>query len=202
MWAMADTRSKIIKAATKAMNRNGYHGTSMEKIAKRAGIAKSTIFHHFKNKEDILHAILEQTIPRAIFNLTLIVHDRNLAPREKLKAFLKFHLNLVEEYGDVLDLYFEGSRFLSRQNRRIYIERRRIYTELVREIIREMQQERPDGNLSGLNPTIVAHTVLGMCNWTYTWYKKDGKLDMSAIADQFHQLLVGSPGTEEIHAER
>ena len=133
---MADTRNKIIKVATMVMNQNGYHGTSTEMIARKAGIAKSTIFHHFKNKEAILHAILDQTIPRAIFNLTLIVHDRNLTPGGKLKAFLKFHMNLVEEYGRVLDLYFEGSRFLSKHNRRIYIERRRVYTDLVEQIIK------------------------------------------------------------------
>jgi len=194
---MKDTRSKIIKVATKVMNQKGYHGTSTEMIAKKAGIAKSTIFHHFKNKEDILHVILEQTVPGAIFNLTLIVHDRNLTPRGKLKAFLKFHMNLVEEYGNVLDLYFEGSRFLRKQNRQIYIERRRVYTALVRQITREMQQETPH-RFSNLNPTIVANTILGMCNWTYTWYKKDGKLDMSAIADQFYQIIAGNTGPEEI----
>ena len=181
------------------MNQNGYHGTSTEMIARKAGIAKSTIFHHFKNKEAILHAILDQTIPRAIFNLTLIVHDRNLTPGGKLKAFLKFHMNLVEEYGKGLDLYFEGTRFLSKHNRRIYIERRRVYTALVKQIIREIQQEAP-GSFSNLNPTIVANTILGMCNWTYTWYKKDGKLDMSAIADQFYRFIAGNTGPEEIQS--
>ena len=42
----------ILKNALEIFNENGYVGTSINDVAKKSGIAKSTIFHYFENKED------------------------------------------------------------------------------------------------------------------------------------------------------
>ena len=43
----------ILKNALEIFNENGYVGTSINDVAKKSGIAKSTIFHYFENKEDL-----------------------------------------------------------------------------------------------------------------------------------------------------
>ena len=39
----------ILKNALEIFNENGYVGTSINDVAKKSGIAKSTIFHYFEN---------------------------------------------------------------------------------------------------------------------------------------------------------
>jgi AcrR family transcriptional regulator len=192
---MADNRNKIIEVATKVISEKGYHGASMQMIAEKVGITKSTIFHYFKNKEAILLAILEKTVPYATYNLTLILNDKTLTSRQKLKAFLRSQLELVKEQGAILNLYLAESRHLSKRQRQVYIKSRRVYTDLVKQIIKELQQE-PQSRLANLNPTIVANALLGMCNWAVTWYKKTGELDVDGIVDQFYQIIMGN--TDEV----
>jgi AcrR family transcriptional regulator len=51
------TREAIIEAAFSLFLRQGYHGTSMRQIAKRAGIALGGIYNHFGSKEDVFREV-------------------------------------------------------------------------------------------------------------------------------------------------
>lgn len=52
------TRTDIIRAAHDLIIQNGYHGTSMRKIATEAGIALGGIYNHFGSKEDIFQEVV------------------------------------------------------------------------------------------------------------------------------------------------
>src|SRR5436190_17730540 len=49
----------ILEVATKIFIHQGYSATSMELIAKEAGVSKITIYKHFKNKADLFSHIME-----------------------------------------------------------------------------------------------------------------------------------------------
>lgn len=58
-------RNAILTAATRLFSRNGFKETSMAELSQMTGAASGTIFHHFKNKEDLFCKVLqrvEQTI--------------------------------------------------------------------------------------------------------------------------------------------
>lgn len=50
--------SSIKKTARELFRQNGYHKTSVNALAKKANIAKATIYKYFESKEMILHALL------------------------------------------------------------------------------------------------------------------------------------------------
>jgi AcrR family transcriptional regulator len=51
-------KDSIKRAAQELFRKFGYHKTSVNEIAKRAKIAKATIYKYFDSKEDVLHALL------------------------------------------------------------------------------------------------------------------------------------------------
>ena len=51
-------RNAILAAATRLFSRNGFQGTAMAELATITGAATGTIFHHFKNKEDLFLNVL------------------------------------------------------------------------------------------------------------------------------------------------
>src|SRR5438067_8103636 len=53
------TRSKLIEAATEIINEKGYEKTSLEDVAKRAGVTRGSIYGNFKNRDDLFMAVLE-----------------------------------------------------------------------------------------------------------------------------------------------
>ena len=51
-------KESIKRAAQELFRKFGYHKTSVNEIAKKAKIAKATIYKYFDSKEDVLHALL------------------------------------------------------------------------------------------------------------------------------------------------
>ncbi len=52
----ADTRARLLVAAAEVFNRDGYHGTDSNRLARAAGYAPGTFYKHFPNKRAILLA--------------------------------------------------------------------------------------------------------------------------------------------------
>lgn len=55
----SDRRDRIVGAARHLILRNGLRGTTMEAIAREAGIAKPTLYAYFHDKESVYSAIIE-----------------------------------------------------------------------------------------------------------------------------------------------
>src|SRR5690606_3781514 len=60
-------RAQILDAAAECFRREGFHGSSMARIAATAGMSPGHLFHYFKRKEDIVEAIVtrERTVMEA-----------------------------------------------------------------------------------------------------------------------------------------
>ena len=64
---MVETRSQrkhraIVEAATEVFLANGYSRTSMDDIARQAGVSKQTVYQHFKSKEQLLTHVVTSII--------------------------------------------------------------------------------------------------------------------------------------------
>lgn len=58
----AATRRRIIEAATAEFTANGYHGTPMASIARRAGVAVQTVYFVFHTKPELFAAALDAAV--------------------------------------------------------------------------------------------------------------------------------------------
>ena len=57
-----ESELKILSAAQEEFILQGYKGATVQSIADRAALPKANILYYFKNKENIYHAVLEQTL--------------------------------------------------------------------------------------------------------------------------------------------
>ena len=103
-------RRRILEAATDLFIRQGYRKTSMDEVAREAGVAKGTVYLYFKNKTDLLmHAVAMEKF-RYIGDV-LDVLSGDLPPREKLREYLRSALVLVARMPLVSKL-MQGDREL------------------------------------------------------------------------------------------
>ncbi len=58
------TKYKILDEALTLFSENGYDGTGVEQIAEKVGIKAPSLYKHFKGKEDILNAIIDNAEER------------------------------------------------------------------------------------------------------------------------------------------
>lgn len=78
-------RGGILLTAIDCFARYGYAGTSTERIATAAGVTKGALYYHFKDKEQLLFAAVQERI-EAFENVVLAEMERHPDAIEKLRA--------------------------------------------------------------------------------------------------------------------
>jgi AcrR family transcriptional regulator len=90
---------EIVQAAIDEFLEKGYDGTSMESIARRAGVSKGGLYHHFSSKDEIL-LLANQKLNEPVYR---IMQDAALNPSASkglssyIKNYLKYWLDHKRE---------------------------------------------------------------------------------------------------------
>ena len=61
-------RERVLRAATSSFLAHGYR-SSVDKIARRAGVAKQTVYHHFQNKDELFKEVARDLAQRVLIEL-------------------------------------------------------------------------------------------------------------------------------------
>ena len=56
------TRERLVTAAFEQIHRHGYQGTGLDTILAKAGVTKGALYHHFADKADLAHAVIDEVI--------------------------------------------------------------------------------------------------------------------------------------------
>lgn len=94
--AAADRRTLILEAAREAFAEGGYHRTSLEDVAERAGVSKSLLYEHFDSKRELHRAMLEAHVDELIERLNAALADAEPG-EDRLRAGLDAFFTFLEE---------------------------------------------------------------------------------------------------------
>lgn len=59
---MSDKKKRILDATEILLAKHGFHGISMQMVAKEAGVAAGTIYRYFEDKDDLLRQLHEHVL--------------------------------------------------------------------------------------------------------------------------------------------
>ncbi|WSM46985.1 TetR/AcrR family transcriptional regulator [Streptomyces sp. NBC_01708] len=83
-----DKRQAILDAAFTVFARRGYENACVREIAEEAGVAKPTVYHHLRDKENLFRPAIEAAADTAMAE-NLAVAERLRAPGDDLRAALE-----------------------------------------------------------------------------------------------------------------
>lgn len=191
-------REDIILAAADVLARNGYEATTMKDIAAQVNLTAASLYHHFRNKDALLLAVLEVGLDYVIELLEPITQSP-LSCTEKLTQMITQHVISVTRNTSVgAAMIFEirslmalrtlsynggaldtdtGEAFARRRDE--FFARRDYFEELFRSVIRDGIQK---GVFRPVDVGIFVKTMLGANNWVAVWYKDGGRLDGETVA--------------------
>ncbi len=93
-----ERRNEILDAAEKLFSEKGFDGTSTNDILDEVGIARGTLYYHFKSKEDILDAMIERMTGRLIQKAAEIAAQKELPVMQRLTMTM-LSLNVDNDLG-------------------------------------------------------------------------------------------------------
>lgn len=93
---VSKTRDKLIEVARQLFVYKGVENTTMNDIAAASDKGRRTIYTYFKNKKEILNAVVEKQSDAIISRLQEIVVS-DLDPEEKLRAYLRLRFKIFNQ---------------------------------------------------------------------------------------------------------
>jgi AcrR family transcriptional regulator len=109
----AERREAIVQAALQEFIARGFTATRLDDIAKRAGVAKGTIYLHFKDKESMFEELIRTAIVPLVGTLTG-PPPAGASIRDALEGFARVFIQEIASTrrGDIVRLIIaEGPRF-------------------------------------------------------------------------------------------
>ncbi|CAM4218497.1 TetR/AcrR family transcriptional regulator [Corallococcus sp. ZKHCc1 1396] len=85
------TRARLLRAAAALFEQRGYRHTSIEDIAREAGLAKGTVYVHFKSKSELCFHVLIEEKKRLLERFQPLFREA-LAPAERVRRYLELIL--------------------------------------------------------------------------------------------------------------
>ena len=97
---MTSRKEAILETAVRLFRENGYHATGIDRIIAESGVAKMTLYNHFKSKNELILAALRRWDEQSRHWLITEIEKAAATPRARLRALF-----------DVLDDWFESNDF-------------------------------------------------------------------------------------------
>ncbi|ASR05567.1 MULTISPECIES: TetR/AcrR family transcriptional regulator [Mycobacteriales] len=168
----------LLAVAVKVFNDKGYDGTSMDVLAERLGISKSSIYHHVTGKEELLELALNRAL-NALFAVTTEAGATQGPSITRLEYLVRRSVEiLVAELPYVtLLLRVRGNSAVERRA----LARRREFDEFVSELVVAASEE---GDLHiGIEPHLLSRLLFGTVNSLIEWYRPRSGGSSTALAD-------------------
>lgn len=179
------TLENILQAAAQIFQEKGYHATSMQDIANAVDLQKGSLYHYVDSKQDILYALLDKALSLILERLQAVL-SQDLPSQTKLRQAMQSYFSFLAENPSLSSVLLLEYRSLEPAYQQRHIPLRDQVDHIWQEILEE-------GNKSGAfnapETGLISKALLGVLNWTITWYREDGPLSADQIADQFTDLF-------------
>jgi AcrR family transcriptional regulator len=97
------TKERIVKAAGEIFGRKGFSGATIRQIAQAARVNTAAINYHFRDKEGLYSAVLENVFKRGFTRFpSILEEDMDSAPEKRLQSFVRgmfYRLQRPEGWG-------------------------------------------------------------------------------------------------------
>lgn len=184
---VGERRQQIIRAATKLFSEQGYYGTTIQHVAREAGISVGLIYQYFRDKDDVLFLTLkhvletyENEIPAALQG---VEH-----PLERLCLALGAYCRVVDRLRDATVLTYRSTKSL-RADRRTFIKEGEARTNRLLETC--LRACMSAGQIRPVNDYLLVYQfVLFSHAWALKAWAMRGRYTLEEYVEEGIKLLV------------
>ncbi|MFT4086526.1 MAG: TetR family transcriptional regulator [Gordonia sp. (in: high G+C Gram-positive bacteria)] len=179
------TAANVTTEAVLLFDEVGFHAASTRMLAERLGITKATLYHHIKNKDDLLYRICRTSVDETV--APVIEASESSPAADRLRQMARTHLRCV--LGDRVfhRVAVIESRSLS-PDRLAEVDQAR--TDYSRLFLTAIKQDQADGRIDpALDPRLICTALMGMLIWPLFWYDEARNTTPDALADFIVDLL-------------
>jgi AcrR family transcriptional regulator len=185
----ADTqRARVLAASVEIFGTRGYRATSMNEIAAGVGLSKPTLYHYFRNKEELLVRIYSDVLDESLRMARETVAAAP-TPFDGLHDLLVSRVVHTCENRELLKICFEEEDELRPDLAEELLVRRRLFEDVATSTLERHLAAHPEVALA-MSPKVFVNMCLGAVNWTYKWYRPTGPRTPAELGREMADALL------------
>jgi len=181
------TRYALVRAAENCFSARGFNATSIQDIAKQAGVAKGNVYHYFSGKDEVLRLILDRLLDDMLVAIDRIPYDE-LNCAAQVHAFVGVMVNLVGHNRTGVAIFVQERRRLSGQ---LFADVLARTDNMVGKLTTVLERGIEQGEFRPLpSAKALAIGFIGLATWVYQWYLPDHRMSLTEIAEMYASVVV------------
>ena len=195
---MSDLRETIIRTSLDLFDQKGFHGVTVKEIVQASNTSKGGFYHHFQSKDELLF-VIHDTFITYVLKEAQAANVTHSSPIPKVQAIIQSFVQVFDLYKPHISVFYQESLYLKPEYEEKIKGKRDEFKRMIFNVIHEGQELGCFRKELPLEITGMA--ILGMVNWIYKWYRRDGTYTIDQIAEVFtdlvlHFLLPGKQDSE------
>ncbi len=195
----ATERKAVILAVAKVLfSDKGYHGVSVDEIARRVGVSPAILYRHFPSKEALYEEVLNQiACKRESYVEAVVQSDGSFS--ELLRMITRRYVESVSRDPDYLRMELQSALEGSEATRQFFENRWRPFTDYIEVTIRELQPtgavQHTDGRIAALMfQGMLREALYAKCIFQTPRYQE---LELNELTDYLVTLFFRAIGYKE-----
>jgi len=177
---------EILRHAARVFSEVGYRQSTTEYIAKKVRLKKSSLYHYFKSKENILFQALAMHLKMSLEPLLELKQDGAPAA-ERLRRAVRLQVQAIVEAPYIGNLFVTDKASLTSRHLKQCLDLRDRHEQILRDII---EQGIADGTFETVDSAVAVKIIYGALNGLPLWWKPDGRYGPNKISEIFSDTLV------------
>jgi len=179
------TRDDILDAAAQVFRQKGFHGASMSDIAASVNLQKASLYHHVESKQEILLALLDRALGMLTEHISAIA-SQDVPADQKLRNMICAYLTALADHADLTTVLLFEHRSLDKKSHIRHMPQRDRFEALWRDVFNEGVREKI---FDCKDTDMAVRALMGVMNWTLTWYRPEGEKSIEEISNQYADLF-------------
>lgn len=183
-------RLRLISTSAAIFSRRGYRATSMNEIAAAVGLSKPTLYHYFRNKEELLVRLYSDVLDESLDMARQTVAAAP-TPLDAIRDLIATRVAYTCKNQALLKVCFEEEHELPSELAAQVLQRRHAFEDLFLDALQQHLAQHPH-LLPGILPKVYVNMCLGAANWSYKWYRPTGAATPEELGRQIADTLTAT----------
>jgi TetR/AcrR family transcriptional regulator, cholesterol catabolism regulator len=184
-------RRALVRGAARLFRRKGFDATSTRDIAAAAGMQSGSPFYHFKSKQALLFAVMEEGMRHAVERQQQAVAAagmERLDPAAQLRLLVRHHFEVLLGPGsDFVPVMLYEARSINPRQRAALAELQGRYEAAWDPVLQALQAA---GRLKA-DVKLARLLIFGALNWSVQWFDRRKGATLDELADAALALFIG-----------
>ena len=177
---------EVLSSAANLFYAKGFHGTTIEDVARDVGMLKGSLYYYIKSKDDLLFRLLLSVIEQGDLFIAKEIGPKS-EPVAQLQVAIEAQIDYIIQNQVRIGLFLhEFDALPEKRQKRVLA----VMTRYNNRFVELVQRGQREGKFAEGDPWLIVNGLLGMCNWIYRWYHAQHPTDPAAVKQVFVRMIM------------